>query len=86
MARSWLKTCAHIWEGKKDICWRGAFDFIHDHGPKGANGEEPTVIRCTQQEEDNLWERLRDAIAKRTEEEEASVAKAIEELRGEASA
>eukprot|EP00972_Heterocapsa_arctica_P025843 3803129-Heterocapsa_arctica.AAC.1 len=86
MAKRWIKTNAHIWDGMEKICWYGSDDFLHHHQPKGANGQEPTAIRCTQQEENTFWERLRDATEERAEEGEATAAGIIEGLRAEASA
>eukprot|EP00972_Heterocapsa_arctica_P056794 8384277-Heterocapsa_arctica.AAC.1 len=60
MAKRWLQTNACIWDGKEEICWCGAYDFLHHHPAKGANGEEPTAIRCSQQEEKTFWKRIRD--------------------------
>eukprot|EP00972_Heterocapsa_arctica_P114930 16445206-Heterocapsa_arctica.AAC.1 len=52
MARRWLKTSAHIWDGIRTPCWCGDFDLLHHRQPKEANGEDATIVQCTQQEWD----------------------------------
>eukprot|EP00972_Heterocapsa_arctica_P004754 705233-Heterocapsa_arctica.AAC.1 len=43
MARRWIKTNAHIWDGINTPCWCGDFDILHHHQVEG-NGEEPTIV------------------------------------------